>query len=45
MQQAGIRCVQVTFTEDLRDFYAHCGFSLFGGGIVDFKTMKWKAEG
>ena len=44
VRDAGIRCVQVTFTEDLRDFYAQCGFSLFGGGIIDFKTMNWGAE-
>ena len=44
MQDAGIRCVQVTFTENLRDFYARCGFHIFGGGIIDFKTMDWEAE-
>ena len=44
MKQAGIRCVQVTFNETLRGFYAQCGFHLFGGGIIDFKTMDWPAE-
>jgi N-acetylglutamate synthase-like GNAT family acetyltransferase len=44
MKDAGIRCVQVTFDESLRDFYARCGFHIFGGGVVDFKTMDWNAE-
>jgi len=39
IRDAGIHAVQVTFTEDLRDFYARCGFNLFGGGIIDFKMM------
>lgn len=43
VQDAGIRCVQVTFSEDLRDFYARCGFHMFGGGIIDFKTMNWQS--
>ena len=41
LRDAGIRCVQVTFDEKLRDFYAKCGFHIFGGGIIDFKTMDW----
>ena len=44
MKEAGIRCVQVTFDENLREFYALCGFHVFGGGIVDFMTMNWNAE-
>jgi ribosomal protein S18 acetylase RimI-like enzyme len=39
IRDAGIRCLQVTFSEDLRDFYAGCGFYLFGGGIIDYKVM------
>jgi ribosomal protein S18 acetylase RimI-like enzyme len=44
MKDAGIRCVQVTFNENLRDFYGRCGFHIFGGGIVDFKTMNWNEK-
>ncbi len=44
MKDAGIRYVQVTFNENLRDFYARCGFHIFGGGCIDFKTMNWNAE-
>ena len=43
MKDAGVRCVQVTFNEDLREFYAKCGFHIFGGGIIDFKNMDWNA--
>ncbi len=39
MKDAGVRCVQVTFDENLKGFYERCGFHIFGGGIVDFKTM------
>lgn len=44
MKEAGIQCVQVTYDESLRGFYALCGFHLFGGGVIDFQTMDWKAE-
>ena len=36
----GIRCVQVTFSPELRPFYAACGFSIFGGGIIDFGALE-----
>jgi len=39
VKEAGIRCLQVTFDEKLREFYARCGFHLFGGGIIDFHAM------
>ena len=32
-------CMQVTFSEHLREFYALCGFHIFGGGIIDFPTI------
>lgn len=44
MKEAGIQCVQVTYDERLRGFYASCGFHLFGGGVIDFHTMDRKAE-
>jgi len=43
MKDAGVRCIQVTFSEDMREFYAKCGFHIFGGGIIDFKNMDWNA--
>jgi GNAT superfamily N-acetyltransferase len=43
VKDAGVQCVQVTFSEDLREFYAKCGFHIFGGGIIDFKNMDWNA--
>ena len=43
MQDAGVRCMQVTFSEDMREFYVKCGFHIFGGGIIDFKNMDWNA--
>lgn len=36
----GIQCVQVTFNKENEDFYRKCGFHIFGGGIIDFKTME-----
>jgi len=44
MKDAGVRCVQVTFHENLREFYARCGFYIFGGGVIDFDTMEWDAK-
>ena len=41
MKDAGVRCVQVTFNEELESFYARCGFHIFKGGVIDFTTMKW----
>ena len=41
MRQAGIRCVQVTFSDHLEPFYAQCGFHIFKGGIIDFRNMEW----
>ena len=43
MKDAGVRCIQVTFSENMREFYAKCGFHIFGGGIIDFKNMDWNA--
>ena len=40
IQQAGIRCIQVTFDEHLEEFYAKCGFHIFRGGVIDFNHMK-----
>ncbi|MFC1533244.1 GNAT family N-acetyltransferase [Thermodesulfobacteriota bacterium] len=42
LKQAGIRCVQVTFNDDLEPFYKQCGFHIFKGGIIDFKNMDWE---
>ena len=42
VKQAGIQCVQVTFSEDLAPFYAQCGFHIFRGGIIDFANMAWE---
>ncbi len=44
MQQAGVRCVQVTFNDQLEQFYAKFGFHIFKGGIIDFKHMSWAGE-
>ena len=41
MKRAGIRCVQVTFSDHLEPFYAQCGFHIFKGGIIDFEHMEW----
>ena len=40
IKAAGIRCVQVTFNNNLESFYVKCGFQIFKGGIIDFKNMK-----
>ena len=37
IKEAGIRCIQVTFSYDLEPFYKKCGFHIFKGGIIDFK--------
>lgn len=42
LKRAGIRCVQVTFNDDLEPFYKRCGFHIFKGGIIDFKNMEWE---
>ena len=42
LKQACIRCVQVTFDDDLKPFYKQCGFHIFSGGIIDFKHMNWE---
>ena len=44
LKEAGVRCVQVAFTDDLEPFYAQCGFHIFKGGIIDFKNMAWNEE-
>ena len=41
LKAAGIRCVQVIFTDDLEPFYSRCGFHIFKGGIIDFQNMEW----
>jgi len=41
VEQAGIRCVQVTFEDRLESFYAQCGFYILKGGIIDFEHMDW----
>ena len=40
IKAAGIRCIQVTFNNDLESFYEKCGFHIFKGGIIDFKNMR-----
>jgi len=35
----GVQCVHVTFNQTEEEFYRKCGFHIFGGGIIDFKTM------
>ena len=42
MKQAGIQCVQVTFSKHLESFYAQCGFHIFRGGVIDFASMAWE---
>jgi ribosomal protein S18 acetylase RimI-like enzyme len=39
IKAAGIRCIQVTFNNDLESFYEKCGFHIFKGGIIDFKRQ------
>jgi hypothetical protein len=41
IREAGIQCVQVTFSEGLTRFYEQCGFYILGGGIIDFEHMEW----
>ncbi len=38
----GVQCVHVTFNRKEEKFYKKCGFHIFGGGIIDFKTMNVK---
>jgi len=40
VKRAGIRCLQVTFNDDLEPFYKKCGFHIFKGGIIDFRNME-----
>jgi len=40
LQAEGIRCIHVTFEENLEDFYKQFGFFIFKGGIIDFDNMK-----
>jgi GNAT superfamily N-acetyltransferase len=35
----GVQCIHVTFNRTEEEFYRNCGFHIFGGGIIDFKTM------
>lgn len=35
----GVQCVHVTFNESEKEFFRKCGFHIFCGGIIDFKTM------
>jgi ribosomal protein S18 acetylase RimI-like enzyme len=44
LKEAGVRCVQVTFADDLEPFYAQCGFHIFKGGIIDFNNMTWDED-
>lgn len=44
MKQAGVQCVQVTFSDHLETFYSQCGFHIFKGGIIDFRNMEWEGE-
>lgn len=39
IKAAGIRCIQVTFNNDLESFYEKCGFQIFTGGIIDFTNQ------
>ena len=38
----GVQCVHVTFNHSEEEFYRKCGFHIFGGGIIDFKHMKYE---
>jgi GNAT superfamily N-acetyltransferase len=42
VRDAGIQCVQLTCVEQLAPFYAHCGFHVCAGAIVDFNNMAWR---
>jgi GNAT superfamily N-acetyltransferase len=44
MRESGVQCVQVTFNDELEEFYKKCGFHIFKGGIVDFKNMEWNPD-
>jgi len=37
IKQTGVRCIHVTFNENLEEFYSECSFHIFKGGIIDFK--------
>ena len=39
VKSKGIQCLQVTFNPENEAFYKSCGFHIFKGGIMDFKTM------
>lgn len=40
IKKEGIKCIQVTFNDDLEAFYKKLGFHIFEGGIIDFENMK-----
>ncbi len=42
--QAGVRCIQVTFADELESFYKRCGFHIVKAGIIDFNHMEWNEE-
>ncbi len=41
-RRLGVQCVHVTFNRTEEAFYRKCGFHIFGGGIIDFKTMRFE---
>jgi N-acetylglutamate synthase-like GNAT family acetyltransferase len=44
IKEAGVKCVHVTFDENLESFYAKCGFHIFKGGIIDFKCNELNCQ-
>lgn len=44
IRQAGVRCIQVTFTDELEPFYKRCGFHIAKAGVIDFNHMEWDGE-
>jgi N-acetylglutamate synthase-like GNAT family acetyltransferase len=40
IKSKNIQCLHATFNPRNVKFYKKCGFHIFKGGIMDFKTMK-----
>lgn len=44
LKDDGIRGIQLTFPEELREFYEKVGFKITYGGLIDFEYMDWNAD-
>ncbi len=39
MQSVNVKCIQVTFQDDLRSFYEKFGFHIYSAGVIDRDSM------